>query len=82
MDLFQYLDKHDFISFLFFVGVIPFVAWMFVSSVNSLFEFFSQLLRSVTIWAHGWPPEHVDANGEMIETSVVFDAEEEEEDDV
>ena len=64
MDLFQYLDGHDFIAFLFWIIVVPLLAWGIVIICNNIIEFFNNLLRSLNITLRGWPPNYLDSLGD------------------
>lgn len=54
--LLTYFDDHTFLALLA-------LCFMFSLSYSCLFTV-RRILRFVTIWFRGWPPQHVDADGD------------------
>lgn len=54
MNLFTFMDLHPYISF--------FIACLIC---NTIFRSWNRFMRHLNIRAHGWPPEHCDADGDF-----------------
>jgi hypothetical protein len=55
---------------LFALLVLPVVAWTVVQPIRLGFRAWNRLLRSQNIAARGWPPSHLDADGDPIRPEV------------
>jgi len=78
MDLFTYLDRHVYIGFCFMIIVLPAMAWPITILVNKFFILLSRVLRTINITTQGWPPDHLDADGDAYITD---ESEDEDSDD-
>ena len=60
MSLFDYIDAHP--VYTFFLGIYLLII---VSMAVGLLRFLiNRPLRHVSIWLRGWPPPHIDADGD------------------
>jgi len=69
MNFFDYLDKHGFYAFIFFVWCIPLASWFVVTIMDRFLLTFRRVLRSINILFYGWPPSHLDADGDAIKVT-------------
>ena len=48
-----------------FVGMLILLNLVLTLVVNTLFKFWNRFLRMLMVRKHGWPPEHLDADGDF-----------------
>jgi hypothetical protein len=71
LKFFDYADRHpDLTGLLLFVTILATVVSLCVV-VNCTFDFlidcWMRLMRMISIYNHGWPPPHCDADGDAVE---------------
>lgn len=63
MNIWDFFDDHWFIAWCALWGIWP-VCWAFVVTVSILFfKLPNRLFRSIMVVCRGWPPTHLDADG-------------------
>lgn len=60
-DLLNFMAENPWQTF--FLG--PFVFVVFAVCCHYIFLFYNRLLRTVKVLFRGWPPEHIDADGDF-----------------
>ena len=60
-DLFQFASENPWLAF--FLALI--VSSTIVAPFKIAFQAYNRKLRSMNIAAHGWPPAHLDADGDF-----------------
>jgi hypothetical protein len=55
-------------SFMAVVSLLSIFALMALWLLSEVFYAWRLLLRHISIWKHGWPPAHCDADGELVVT--------------
>lgn len=56
--MWQYANESPYLFFLIVVVVLPTI-------IHYLFKCYNRLLRHLNILWHGWPPHHLDADGDF-----------------
>ena len=60
MNIFEFMSENPWQTF--FLGPITFVSFFVI--VYYLWLMYNRAFRFITIWFRGWPPEHIDADGD------------------
>jgi len=58
-----------FIGFWQFVGMMIFLNLIAYFTVNALVKMWSRFMRMLMVRKHGWPPNHLDADGDWNQES-------------
>jgi hypothetical protein len=61
----NYILDLAFQSFWHFIGVLIMVYLFLHYGVNASLKIISRFLRSINIFTRGWPPSHLDADGDF-----------------
>jgi len=61
--MWEFATKNPFEALL----IVAIIAWAATRPFSYAFRAYNRRLRSQNIVAHGWPPEHLDADGNAIE---------------
>jgi len=65
MDIFQFFDQHWFLAWCALWGIWP-AFWFGVIAVQLVgFRLPNRLFRTLNVLFRGWPPEHLDADGDF-----------------
>ena len=59
MNFWDFWDAHWFLAW-----CALWLAWGAISLISMSFKLISRMLRSINIAIRGWPPEHLDADGD------------------
>ena len=65
MNLFDYMNENSFTGFLFFIAIIPTISWHIIIIFNKINDLVTKFIRMVNIIMRGWPPSHLDADGDF-----------------
>lgn len=66
MNIYEYFDNHGFYAFIFYVWCIPITSWLLVTIMDRFLLTIRRMCRSVNIALRGWPPPHLDADGDVV----------------
>ena len=65
MTIFDFMHAHIFATWLLAWGVIPCGAWLAAIALQGARYALNRILRSINIALRGWPPAHLDADGDF-----------------
>lgn len=65
MNFWEFCDKHWLIFLLLSLPMMGLIFFMFASINGLIMKSWSRFLRSRNIKNQGWPPEHLDADGDF-----------------
>lgn len=67
MNMWDFFDQHWFLAWCALWGVWP-AAYVALILIGTVFRMWNRLMRAVNVAVRGWPPAHLDADGDILPT--------------